>query len=290
MISDDQARFFRENGYLVLSQLLAAGELEALRAEMQALVMSAVERTGDPDFRYREHALTGEQVLFRIEYVVDKSAACRRLLGHPFVLGSVEKLQGPSFIPTWDSMVFKLEGAGAAIPWHRDAGPEQLLDERPIFNVDFYLDASDRTNCLWAIPGSHRFGEDEARERLAELSADGFGTGGAVSLELEPGDVLFHDILVLHGSPAAQSRLRRVLYYEFRPIDVELAIGPHTPDYIPLKQQVLAACQRERARAFPDEEPFRYRPAPAAPPGEPSTFRVPHEEHWQPQPRERPGA
>ncbi|MBA3245989.1 MAG: phytanoyl-CoA dioxygenase family protein [Actinobacteria bacterium] len=285
MISDEQARFFRENGYLVLSQLLAAAELEALRSEMQVLVTSAVERTGDADFRYREHALTGEQVPFRIEYVIDKSAACRRLLGHPFVLGSVEKLQGPSFIPTWDSMVFKLEGAGAAIPWHRDAGLEQLLDERPIFNVDFYLDASDRTNCLWAIPGSHRFDEDEAQERLAELSADGFGTqfdgGGAVSLELEPGDVLFHDILVLHGSPAAQSRLRRVLYYEFRPIDVELAIGPHTPDYIPLKQQVLAACQRERAQAFPDEEPFRYRPEPPVPDGEPASFRFPHEQFWR---------
>jgi hypothetical protein len=65
---------------------------------------------------------------------------------------------------------------------------------------------------------------------------------------MHPGDVIIHNILVLHGSPAAQSHLRRVIYYEFRPAEVELAIGPHTPEYIPLKQHLLLACLRDRRR------------------------------------------
>ena len=68
-------------------------------------------------------------------------------------------------------------------------------------------------------------------------------------IPVNPGDVLFHSILVLHGSPAAQSQLRRVLYYEFRPGEVEREQGPHNPEYIPTKQKVLLSCLRQRAAA-----------------------------------------
>jgi hypothetical protein len=108
---------------------------------------------------------------------------------------------------------------------------------------------------------------------------------------MQPGDVLFHNILVLHGSPAnVGGRLRRVVYYEFRAAHVEDSIGPHTPAYIPLKQKVLLACIELRKAAdyiSNDEEPFDYDPpAPydtadyAA--GETlSTYRYPHADYWR---------
>ena len=106
---------------------------------------------------------------------------------------------------------------------------------------------------------------------------------------MQAGDALLHDILLVHGSPACESALRRVLYYEFRPAEVELRRGPHTPDYLPLKQRVMLACLRERAGApwARGETPFRYRPS-AAFPVEPlaagerlATLRHPHHEHWR---------
>jgi phytanoyl-CoA hydroxylase len=283
VIDDAQARRFREHGFLVVPDLLAGDELDALRRETLALVESAVERRGGPDVQYKRHDETGEEVPFRIEYVVDKTPACRALLGHPFVLRIVEKLQGPDFVPTWDSMVFKLGGAGAAIPWHRD----ELIDyapTAPIFNVDFYLDASDSSNCLWAIPGSHRWSNAEVRAEVERLGRDGFQREG-VPLELQPGDVLLHDILVVHGSPPARSGLRRVLYYEFRPVELELEVGPHVPEYVLLKQAVLAACIRERAEApyTVGEEPYVY--AGGAGLDRPATYRYTHERYL----RSRPG-
>jgi hypothetical protein len=95
-------------------------------------------------------------------------------------------------------------------------------------------------------------------------------------------------VLVLHGSPAAESGLRRVLYYEFRPIEVERRRGPHTPSYLPAKQRVLAACLRERAAApcAAGEEPYAYRGAllaggALAPDERLASYRVPHHEHWR---------
>ena len=287
-IGVEGAAAFRDAGVLVIRNLLGAAELAALRDATQTLVdQAAASRVADADYQYKPHS-DGSEVPFRIEYVVDKVPACRALLGHPFVLRSVERLQGPDFIPTWDSMVWKQPGAGAAIEWHRDADAEQCesgADARPIFNVDVYLDASDASNALWAILGSQRWSDsDAARACAARNAAGGFRTEDAVALPLAAGDALLHDILLVHGSPASRSDLRRVLYYEFRPADVELRLGPHTAAYVPAKQRVLRACLRDRA-ATPvarDEVPFVYRPAADAPADAPlDGYRVPHHEYWR---------
>jgi phytanoyl-CoA hydroxylase len=226
----------------------------------------------------------GEIVPFRIEYVVDKTKAGKALLGHPFVLLAVEQLQGARFVPTWDSMVFKRAGAGAAIGWHRDAGTDHHVGPAPIFNVDVYLDPSDETNCLWAVPGSHRWSDEQAEQAVDELGRDGFGTAGATPLLLRAGDILLHDVLVVHGSPPARSALRRVVYLEFRPAEVELAVGPHLPVYVGLKQRVLLAALAERRRApyASHERPFRYRGRlePVAEDIE-IGWRYPHERYWR---------
>lgn len=286
-ITDEQAHSFRENGLLIVRNLLAAEELEALRRDTQVLVEEARAGRHAPgsDFRYKRHEVTGEPTPFRVEYVVDKSAACRALLAHPFVLRSVERLQGRNFIPTWDSMVFKTEGAGVSIPWHRDVDAAQPVSPVPIFNVDFYLDEADASNCLWGVPGSNRWSGAEAQEAVERLSRGGFGTDGATPLPMQPGDVLFHDVLVVHGSAPAQSALRRVLYYEFRPAEVERELGPHTPEYLPLKQRVLLACLRQRAGAAYAHGEAAYRYAPEPPPVAPDavleTYRYPHEDYWR---------
>jgi ectoine hydroxylase-related dioxygenase (phytanoyl-CoA dioxygenase family) len=107
---------------------------------------------------------------------------------------------------------------------------------------------------------------------------------------MEPGDVLLHNILVLHGSPENRSdHLRRVVYYEFRAAHVEEAIGPHVPEYIPLKQKVLLASIARRGQApyAVGETPYQYRPpAPydtvtLADGEEPPTYRYPHGDYWR---------
>jgi ectoine hydroxylase-related dioxygenase (phytanoyl-CoA dioxygenase family) len=221
-----------------------------------------------------------------VNYVIDKCDEMKALLGHPFILRSVEKLMGADLIPTWDSMVLKLPGEGIVVPWHRDAGLEQVGD-KPIFNVDFYMDAADEATCVWTIPGSHKWDDARVKEFT---SRDGFSTEGAVPALMQPGDVMFHDILVVHGSPANSSdNLRRVIYYEFRTAHIEHAIGPHTPEYIPLKQEILYKCLEKRRTAdyiSPNEQPFVYNPPPPfntvrPVTGELPTYRVPHEAHWR---------
>lgn len=289
-ISDEQARFFLENGLLVIRNVLRGQELRDLQEQLGELVAQArSERVNHPDFAYAEHPETKQTVPYRIEYVVDKTPAGKVLMGHPFILRTVEKLQTADFIPTWDAVVFKAPGAGAAVPWHRDAGT-QCTDSLPIFNVDFYLDEADLTNCVWGILGSNKWSDAQATARINALNQGGFNKpDDAFPIPMQPGDVLLHNILVLHGSPPTRSNLRRVVYYEFRPIRTELALGPHVPTYIPIKQRLLLHCLKHRA-ASPvsrGEKPFTYKPSqaysqPAVTDGEElSTYRYPHDKFWR---------
>src|SRR2546423_15234887 len=125
VITDEQAASFNENGYLLVRGVVEGEELRRLRAAMGELMeFGAADVRLDPDYAYGDGHRTGEKILRRIEYVIDKRDECKALLGHPFILRSVEKLMGPDFIPTWDSMVLKLPGQGIMVPWHRDAGTD----------------------------------------------------------------------------------------------------------------------------------------------------------------------
>lgn len=286
-LTDEQVKFFKDNGFLIARQVLVGQELEAVREAMLELYQKGVDGVdNDPDFMYGKGVKTGQQVLRRIEYVQDKSEPMKALLGHPFILRSVEKLQGPNFIPTWDSMVVKVPNEGVIVPWHRDAGLADYPDEMvPIFNVDFYLDRADMKSCLWVIPASNQWDKARFMERC---DREGFDTSDAIPVPIEAGDVIFHNIRLVHGSPSGDGNaMRRTVYYEFRPGEIESEFGPHTPEYIPLKQQVLLEALRKRAETSygQTEKPFEYAPNGqfelSGEPTPPTTFRYAHEKFWR---------
>jgi len=285
-ITDEQAQFFLDNGFLVIRNMLGRAELKTVQDETDTLLARGMAGTDiNEDYQYAPGEKSGSKVLKRIEYVVDKCPSLRALMGHPFMLRSVEKLQGPSFIPTWDSMVVKMPDEGIVVPWHRDAErPAGCADERPIFNVDFYLDDADLKSCLWVIPGSNKWTVEQSLERCRR---EGFDTSDAIPVPLSAGDAILHDITVVHGSPAGDGNaLRRTVYFEFRPGEIELEFGPHTPEYLPLKQMMLLECLdiRKGAAYAADEEAYEYRPEGPLALGErkaPQTFRYPHGEFWR---------
>src|SRR4051812_43102839 len=96
-ITNEQARFFIDNGFLIIRRVLVGQELAAIQEAMGGLYEKGVAGVeNDLDFLYGRGVKSGKQVLRRIEYVIDKSEPMKVLLAHPFILRSVEKLQGPN--------------------------------------------------------------------------------------------------------------------------------------------------------------------------------------------------
>ncbi|MDF2440727.1 MAG: phytanoyl-CoA hydroxylase, partial [Abditibacteriota bacterium] len=164
-----------------------------------------------------------EPVLRRIEYVQGKGDAFLHLLAHPVVMDAAYKIVGERFVPTFDSCVIKMPGRGVEVPWHRDGGgPIMFFDDPesgrrfPAVNFDIYLDNADaQSGALWVVPGSNKDKESRAPE-LAKLG-EYESVPGAIRVDMQPGDMLLHDVTLYHGSPeTVGGPLRRVIYYEFR--------------------------------------------------------------------------
>jgi ectoine hydroxylase-related dioxygenase (phytanoyl-CoA dioxygenase family) len=247
-LSDDQIADFDRDGYLVLRNWIPAGLIADLQAatagwmeqgrRLGSNVEDATSELSDFRFAHRD----GHEVLFRVDYIHGKgSPVSLQLLGCPQVLAIASSLAGPDFVPTYESLVFKEAGDGAPIEWHQDAVHPRRYR---IFNVDIYLDASrSGAGALRVVPGSQRQGADIC----ALESAYGWAVPGAIEVEMEPGDVLVHDTMVVHGSPAATGNaLRRTIYYEFRPAEQILAEGPWDRSWVDARLRLvplgLAAC------------------------------------------------
>lgn len=285
VITDEQARFFLNNGYLVIRNVVRGEELRRLQEQTLQIVEKGLSgHTDDSDYLYRIRA-NGEKVYWRTEYVIDKCEANKVLLGHPFILHTVEKLQGSNFIPTWDSLVVKAPNNAASVPWHRDAAvPEGCQDPRPIFNVDFYLDDADEKSCLWVIPGSQDWAASDAEERC---SRPDFVTSDAIPVPMKAGDVILHNIQLLHGSPEGEGNaMRRTVYYEFRAGEIEDEYGPHTLEYLPIKQRILQDCiiRRQQCGYTEGEQAYEYKPTGKFASSDheaPVSYRIPHQNYWR---------
>ncbi len=267
-LSEEQIRFFDENGYLVLKnwitgelleRLQAAGEAwitrgEALRAKQLAgvaLDSDEQELLSDLAFAKRPNS----EVFFRVNYLHNKGEdASLELLGSPQVLAVAESLCGQNFVPTYESMVFKKAGDGEIIPWHQDAVHSRKYR---VFNFDLYLDASKiGAGALRVVPKSQL----EIQDACGVANAHAWQIPGVIQVELEPGDVLLHDVMVLHGSERSLGApLRRTVYYEFRAAEMILQDGPWDAKWIEKRLGLVPLGLAKHQAQFPEVAPFEWR-------------------------------
>jgi hypothetical protein len=267
-LTPEQVRFYDDNGYLVLKDWITGNLLRRLQeAGRRWIDQGKHVDPADPDFAdYRFADRPQGRTMWRVDYLHNKGqSASLELLGSPQVLGVAESLCGPNFTPTYEAMVFKQEGDGAAVLWHQDAVHAR---QYRIFNYDLYLDASRAgSGALRVIPRTQTQRADVCR--LTE--EHGWNPPGVIQVEMEPGDVLLHDVMVVHGSEEVTGNpLRRTIYYEFRPAEEILLDGPWDREWIERRMRLIPLALRAYAAAFPGAPGFRwqvagrFRPAPAA--------------------------
>ena len=259
-LSEEQVSFFDTNGYLVLRRRVPPDLLGRLQQAATTWIADGLalppEDPAAADYQFAPRP-TG-QVMFRVDYLHGKGqAASLELLGAPEILGVAESLCGPDFVPTYESLVFKNEGDGAPIPWHQDAVHPR---RHRIVNIDVYLDSSRAgEGALRVVPGSQRTKNDVCLIR----DEHGWSPPGAVQVELEPGDVLVHDVMIVHGSePVRDNPLRRTIYYEFRPAEQILTEGPWDRSWVDARMRLLPLALAEHARLRPGAEQFSWQPSP----------------------------
>ena len=214
--TDTQLQQYDEQGFLFLRGLLGSYEMAGLHKALPALL------EGDDDMhREREKAGAVRQVYLAHRHV----SAYRDLARHPAILGPVQQIiGGPVYV--WHSKLNVKEAfEGAVWLWHQDYGYWMWDGVEPrLMSAMVLVDRATANNgCMMVAAGSHKWGRQEhfadevttsykqwciavdtLKEKLSEDAIQPI-TG-------EPGDVLFFDCNLAHGSGHNMSPLPRKVF------------------------------------------------------------------------------
>jgi hypothetical protein len=295
MLTSDQVRFFHDNGYLIMRGILPQRDIEALRKVVDRLQDDALRKLHQPGYLERAKFLNkdwiehnddhyvyrekpdGQFSFHRIERGYTKDPLFAQVAMSPTLLNNAWQIIGRPFWPRAGNVVVKLPHEGAAVRWHQDipylywssgghpGRGRPTTHPIPNFTTDIYLESSNSENgCVYAIPGSHRNGTVDVDKLVA---AHGFMLPGAVPLEVEPGDVMFHHVAVVHGSPENRSSaLRRTFYVHYLADETVRDAYSDWPDLMTAPQNMAFWGQALRARRAPiereREEPVNFQVTP----------------------------
>lgn len=209
-LSEEQVRFFHENGYLAGVRILTDEQVERLRGELRDLM--------DPEhpghhLYYEFHANESHdpsKVLFHALGAWRIAPGFHDILWHPaFTMAAAQLLGGA--VRFWHDQLFcKPARHGGVVAWHQDYS--YWTRTTPLRHLTCWIGLDDSTKengCVHYVPGSHLWPDlpitgltgdmDSVQDILpAELKAQ----FKPVAIELKKGECTFHHARMMHGSYA----------------------------------------------------------------------------------------
>lgn len=202
VLSPAQVEQFRTQGFVHPIRVMSEAQAGELRARLEAYEASS----GGPlkgAFRHKTHLL--------FAWLAD-------LVHHPVILDAVEDLHGPDLF-CWSSSFFIKEPRNPAfVSWHQDS-TYWGLNKTDVVTAWIALSPSTKANgAMEVIPGTHllsqvphrdTFAKDNMLTRGQEVAVEVDATK-AVTIELQPGEISLHHVLLVHGSAPNPSPVRRI--------------------------------------------------------------------------------
>jgi ectoine hydroxylase-related dioxygenase (phytanoyl-CoA dioxygenase family) len=212
---------YAEDGYVVREGLLKAAEVDALRAETNAIVSGARgEFLGADVVRADGDGEAALQNVLAIHFPHKASALMRQTLRHPAIVDTLTALIGPD-VKCMQSMLFVKNAGKPGQAWHQD---EYYIPTRDRSLIGAWIALDDATidnGCLWMHPGSHKPGviwpAKPHGDKRFDNSAESFGWAwpreGGVPVEVPAGSAAFFNGYTLHRSldNTRKSGFRRAL-------------------------------------------------------------------------------
>jgi ectoine hydroxylase-related dioxygenase (phytanoyl-CoA dioxygenase family) len=257
MVTAEQQRQYREQGYVVVPDLITDAELAGIRAMVERLIDGELK----PELTYNgnvaeDFAITWEvgleerNDLPRRDRIRNVSWMCLHhpyflwLGGHPAIYEVAAGLFGTGIQIFSDTVFIKPAHHGSEIPPHQDSAFWAKLDP-PAMNFWMALDPATAENgCLMVIPGSHTVDLPHhpgptVSKMLREDQAD---FSRQIPIELEPGGVLFFHSGLIHRSYPNRSDRSRLSYTSIYMADNVRHVEPwnHQERLIPLPRPGVA--------------------------------------------------
>jgi len=262
-ITKKQVDFYRENGYLVVTNALTPTELETLRTETARICRGEMGHVsglppvypGDSD----------EDVMRRticVHFPHKISEVMYDFLTHPTIVEVLKRTIGPN-IKCMQSMLFIKAAGKPGQAWHQDEGFIPTRD-RSLGAAWIALDdATVENGCLWVLPGSnkrgviwpHREHADARFDCVVETYEFPYGDEESIPVEVKAGSIVFFNGYLLHRSlpNIAQGGFRRSLVNHYCSAETFL---PWLP---PKSPGALAVHDHRDIVMIAGEDPYAYK-------------------------------
>jgi chlorinating enzyme len=202
LLTQAQVEQYRTDGVIPKVRVMSRADAEAIRKELE----DYERRSGGTlrgNYRHKAHLL--------FSWLAD-------LVRHEKILDAVEDLYGPDLL-CWTTNFFIKEPRNPAfVSWHQDA-TYWGLSSPDVVTAWIALSPSTIANgAMGVIPGSHRmaqlphqdtFDQNNLLTRGQEIAVD-VDRSKALYLELEPGEMSLHHVLLVHGSAPNPTDDRRI--------------------------------------------------------------------------------
>jgi len=221
MLTAEQAKRYRTEGYFISPDLLSQAEVEQFVYETERICAGSTVAQHDASRLEMEPGQppNGTKVR-RIYEPCTYYEVFKKFSESPKLVDALEQLLGPDIVYTSSKINVKPAEVGSVVEWHQDMayGP---LTNRSVVAILIYLDDADLKNgCLQVIPGQFRM-LDHSRDGIFQgRITEPLDTSKAIPLEGKKGAANFFNGLAPHASsPNRSSRSRRTLILGYRAAD-----------------------------------------------------------------------
>lgn len=235
-INQSDVAFYRENGYLVVRDVLDAGQLKTLRGAVAELLAGARGVTGNTDLYDLEdsHKPDAPRVR-RLKLPHRNHPAFGELIRSETLLRLMRPLLGDSVRLQTSKLNLKSAGYGAPVEWHQDWAYYPYTNQ-DVLAVGVLLDDFTEDNgAMMVVPGSHLgpVYDHHSGGRFCgamDPTTSGFDFGKAIKLIAPAGSITLHHARTVHGSaPNTSGASRNFLLYEAMAADAWPLAGTFAP-------------------------------------------------------------
>lgn len=242
-ISEEQVRFYEENGYIQLLNVLDVAELAQIRAALDEIASIQLDRSHDVSRGNKEY----EQIFVQRVNLWQVHPGIREYVFNHKLAEIARRLSRAHTIRLWhDHALIKMPGNSKPSHWHQDL-PYWPMEESGSLSCWMALDdVSEANGCMAFVPGSHLFGRLEPINlvnpqdifSLAHVETDKGPKEIQRAFQPMPaGSCTFHNGLTFHyAGPNTTDRPRRAIITIYMPDTVHFTGAGHvvTSD-LPLK-------------------------------------------------------
>ena len=191
LLSERDVKFYNDNGYLYPIPVFGEAETAQLRRRFESLLA----REGGKLSR-----ATNTRPHLLLTWIDE-------IIRDPRVLDPVESVLGPN-IMCWASGFFaKAPNDGTFVSWHQDGTYWGLSSNDVVTAWLAFSPSVVESGCLRVVPGSHKkqvehvdtYGNSNLLSRGQEIAVE-VDEETAVNIELQPGQMSLHHVLIFHGS------------------------------------------------------------------------------------------